>query len=756
MILTNSGTGTFGVTGNVPLSAGAAPSGIVCADFNHDGKLDLAVSAKGTDDVQVALGNGDGTFAPAAAFALGSGFAATGLALADFNGDGDLDLVASGSANGDVAVLLGLGTGAFGPALVIVLSAGADLSAVLAVDVNGDGDFDLVATNRTAGTVSVLLGMGNGTFSPATSSAVGADVACIAAADFDRDGKLDVAGALQASGRVRLLLGHEDGTFAPATDFSAGGTGPVSIAVGDLDGNGSQDLVVANSTSDDVAILLGVAHTTPINLSLAGTVTVGATFQPSDVVRADFNGDGLLDLAVANRNHDSYSVALGAPGGTFSAAVETSIALGSAPVALVAADFDDDGDVDLAVLTLTTHAVVLLHGTGTGRFTGSGTVLLPPGTAPVALVAADFNRDGRLDLAVTNSLLGTVSLALGNGGMTFGAAVSYPLPVSFQGSAMTVTDLNDDGKLDLAVTGATTGDVAILLGDGLGAFAAATTANVAAGANLSGILATDVDRDGDVDLVTVNNTAGQVAVLLGNGDGTFGAPASTAVGADATAVVGGDFNRDGRVDLAVTLAGTGQVAILIGNGAGLFTPALTASDRGHGGRRPRHGRLERRRQARPGDRQSSRGQRGYRPRQLGELHTGLGGARRRPLLRAGAGAPPRAGRHVRGGRAGSTSRRLRSTITARRSSISRMTLTSTRLREVMSRTLHWITRRPRRGRPFRRSPPAGASSPSSRGSDSRRGGDTSACSRATAAWQCGASSAGQSSQSSLPATSSCP
>ena len=582
VILTNSGTGTFGVTGNVPLSAGAAPSGIVRADFNHDGKLDLAVSAKGTDDVQVALGNGDGTFVAAAPFALGAGFAPDGLAVADFNGDGDLDLVASGSANGDVAVLLGLGTGAFGPAVVIVLAAGADLSAVAAADVNGDGDIDVVATNRTAGTVAVLLGVGNGTFLPATSSPIGADVVSLVAADFDRDGKLDVAGALQASGRVRLLLGHGDGTFAPATDFSAGGTGPGSLAVGDLDGNGSLDLVVANSTSDDVAILLGVAHTTPINLSLAATVTVGATFQPYDVVRADFNGDGLLDLAVVNRNHDSYSIALGAAGGTFAAAVETTIAVGSAPVALVAADFDDDGEVDLAVLTFTTHAIVLLHGTGTGTFTGSGTVLLPVGAAPVALVAADFDRDGRLDLAATNSLLATVSLARGNGDMTFNAPVSHSLPVSFQGSAMTVTDLNGDGKLDLVVTGGTTGDVAILLGDGLGAFAAVTSVSVAPGANLSAVLASDVDRDGDVDLVTVNNTAGQVAVLLGNGDGTFGAPAVTAVGGDATAIVGGDFNRDGRIDLAVTLAGTGQVAILGGNGAGLFTPALTASTGGTG------------------------------------------------------------------------------------------------------------------------------------------------------------------------------
>jgi hypothetical protein len=226
--------------------------------------------------------------------------------------------------------------------------------------------------------------------------------------------------------------------------------------------------------------------------------------------------------------------------------------------------------------------VLLLEGSGTGTFSLGAPIVLPIGAAPKALVVADLDGDGALDVAVSNSLLANVSVALGNGDLTFAATVEFPLAAGFQGSAIQAADLNGDGALDLLVSGSTSGDVEILLGDGAGSFGAATSAAVAAGVELTAVLPLDVDRDGDLDLVAVNHTTGQVAVLLGAGNGTFGAAASTAVGADATALAAGDFNRDGKVDLAVTLAGTGQVVVLRGDGTGLFVPTLTASSSGSG------------------------------------------------------------------------------------------------------------------------------------------------------------------------------
>jgi Bacterial Ig-like domain (group 3)/FG-GAP-like repeat len=256
-VLLGNGDGTFRPAATY--NSGSYTISVAVADVDLDGKPDLVV-ANFNNSIAVLLGNGDGTFRPGATYSSPGAFR---VSIADVNGDGKPDLLVANLYN-NVAVLLGNGDGTFQPAAVYN-PGGFDASSVIARDVNGDGKPDLLVTNwfvnnhnTTAdGVIGVLLGNGDGTFQPAvTYDSGGHSPSSIAVADVNGDGKLDLAvencsprgGSANCSGNggVAVLLGNGDGTFQPAAIYSSGGSMPQSIAIADVNGDGKPDLLVVN------------------------------------------------------------------------------------------------------------------------------------------------------------------------------------------------------------------------------------------------------------------------------------------------------------------------------------------------------------------------------------------------------------------------------------------------------------------------------------------------------------------------------
>jgi hypothetical protein len=335
--------------------------------------------------------------------------------------------------------------------------------------------------------------------------------------------------------------------------------------VGDFNRDGIPDLAVVNSSpSNLVTVLLGNAN---------GTIRSAVSYQvgtrPSSVVVGDFNRDGRLDLAVSNAGDNTVSVLLGTGDGNFFLPAITSASGLAQPGALAVEDFDQDGQLDLAVVNQGNNTVSVLLGNGDGTFQVAGNY--PTGLGTDAVAVGDFNRDGNIDLAVGNGL-GTVNILLGNGDGTFRSTVNIATGLTAQSVA--VGDFNGDGIPDLALSGFAgsppnlSGGVSVLLGKGDGTFQAASSYNV--GQTASSLAVGDFNGDGHSDLAIADQT-GFVWVLLGNGDGTFRyPPVPYAAGRTLTSLTVGDFNRDGLPDIAATDLVDASVNILL-NGAGSHT-----------------------------------------------------------------------------------------------------------------------------------------------------------------------------------------
>jgi hypothetical protein len=287
-------------------------------------------------------------FAGAANFAAGN--APKSVAVGDFNGDGIQDVAVANPVSGTVSILLGNGDGTFTAANNFV--AGSGSYSVVVGDFNGDGKQDLAVANQNSANVSILLGNGDGTFSGPNNFGVGSFPTSVAVGDFNGDGKQDLAVANQASNNVSILLGNGDGTFSAPNNFAAG-SNPVSVAVGDFNGDGKQDLAVANQASNNVSILLGNGDGT---FSAPNNFAAGNT--PVSVAVGDFNGDGKQDLAVANLFSNNVSILLGNGDGTFGP--PTNFGVGSFPDSVAVGDFNGDGRQDLAVANTSSNNVSIL------------------------------------------------------------------------------------------------------------------------------------------------------------------------------------------------------------------------------------------------------------------------------------------------------------------------------------------------------------------------------------------------------------
>jgi len=371
----------------------------------------------------------------------------------------------------------------------------------------------LLLTSATAGSSAFAVCTNPGQFGPPVTHVTGPNPLFIATGDFNEDGKTDLAvtnsdfPTLAPVGSVSILLSTGGFGFAAPVNYAVGSV-PHGIVSGDFNGDGILDLAVSNKFSNTISILRGNGSGGNGDGTFVNGGTFGTSFHPFQLVTADFNEDGILDLAVSMNNSSNVGVMIG---------------LGSG-------------------------------GVGNGSF-GSPTfyALSAPSTG---IATADFNGDGILDLVATENAAGSISIRLGNGAAgvgngTFGGSTHYaagPEPFDFA-----VDDFTGDGVPDLAVANASSGGTSILKGTGTGTFLAPAVTLFSG--NTACVASLDANGDGFVDLVTGSVTGadgGNLTLFLGIGNGTFQAGTLVQAGHDQYQATPADLNADGKPDLVTS------------------------------------------------------------------------------------------------------------------------------------------------------------------------------------------------------------
>jgi VCBS repeat protein/flagellar hook capping protein FlgD len=620
------------------IDVGAQPEAVAAGDLNGDGLPDLVVGRRdGAISILLHYDTGfyPGLYRPGILKKVGT-YPVIGVALADMNNDGNLDAVLTLYGYG-VVIMLGDGRGDFGSPVGYPVGSGSD--PVTVADVNGDGRLDVVLVSESTGTGYVLLGTGSGTLqAPAT---YGPFMGSTRVQDVTGDGIADLVDVFQDI--LRIFPGNPAGTFNtsllpdtlanPATDavwqFAIGdmngdsvpdlvfrwtsnygqankvpyigvllGTGggsfqsrasyPSSLAttntrgllLGDMDGNGTMDVVTVDEVGQSystIEVAKGNGGGTLGGATLYGEPSFANQLYPNtSVVLADVDADGFPDLVEVLKEdvfaNEGYSVALVRNDGSGGFAQPLLSALGLHPSLPIAADFNGDGKPDLALADQVSAVVKIAPGDGTGTFTSGSLAFVP--FPVVSMTAGDFNRDGAMDL-VTSDVYDPIQFIAGSPTGTLASPIAAST-VSYLTHPRSMGDMNRDGIPDLVVD-AGSGEVAVLLGNGNGTFLPQPAQGFLVG-SISDLVLGDWNRDGYLDVAGASSAG--LSVIFGGPGGALSGATSLFFGGNWTAVCAGDFNRDGILDLAARMSGdslaTPQgIYIWLGDGTGNFTLGQT-------------------------------------------------------------------------------------------------------------------------------------------------------------------------------------
>ncbi len=598
--------------GNFALEVGSKPRGIVMADFDGDGRLDVVTGDGGCPRVWISFGTTDDYLAPAVS--VGGGCDGRDVTTGDFDGNGTLDL-ASATESGEVAIHLGNGDGTF--AWPVNYPVGSFLHAIAAGDFNGDNFDDVVtATLNPPQNLYLMPGNGDGTFGTPTVLFFG-QYTSIVAGHLNNDTHLDLVATDHLNDdSLRVFVADGLGGFNPPVDYPAGG----GVVLSDLDDDGDSDLATT-LPGGQISVLVGNGDGT--FLAPVGYPTAGATHD--QITSADLDGDGALDLVAAGGG--AVSILTGLGDGSFGAV--RSYSWPGYAWSIAVADLNEDSKPD--VFGGSFESVQVLPGNGDGTvlnrvfelewnsasfasaacvtevdLDGRPDVIFveysPPGVFPLY-----GNPDGSFEFGVSvTSLAGLVDATVGEFGvngtpdLVILADPSSPGPedkalwilhglsprtfvptevegpaVSDDPSTLTAVDLDGNGETDVLVTDEVANEVIVMMGLGSAQFVAPFPRYAVGSAPIDLALGR-LDGDLHLDLVVVNRDSDDVAILLGNGDGTFQPASFSSTGAAPASVELGDLNNDGNLDLVVlnVFSFPWDVTVRLGNGDGTFGPDL--------------------------------------------------------------------------------------------------------------------------------------------------------------------------------------
>ncbi|HLA95441.1 MAG TPA: FG-GAP-like repeat-containing protein [Pyrinomonadaceae bacterium] len=650
--------GIGGFLPRVNYAVGDIPDAPVVADFNSDGKPDVAMVNRGSETISVALNTCEGyrctdpSFAPAQHFTVG-GRLPSDLVAGDFNRDGKIDLATANSWSNSVSLLIGDGLGGFSAPTVINMNSNATF--LVTGDFNKDGKLDIVTAGDWGVGVSILIGDGNGGFAPRQTYADGQTQRySLISNDFNLDGNLDLA--LSDPNFIFVLFGNGNGGFSPSVKFPGGAA---DIDTADINADGRPDIVTEGYR---VYLNTCIPNVAPVGVDDSFSTNVNAvlTVNASGVLAndTDLYNDPLTATLVSSTTHgtvvlnsngsftytpntgysgsDSFTYRAG--DGSFTSNIATvSLAVrtinaaddavnvfensGPNTLHVLANDFDLIGTPLITSITQTTKGTIAITNGGTdvtytpnpnyfgadsfqytitggNGLTDTATVSISVnspvgcgvvnfnqrtfynvGEYPNSIAGGDLNRDGSLDLITANVYAGTVSVLFNTGtGGTFNPVQTFGRAEAGLTTQQAIaSDLNSDGFMDMVAVNESIDHVSVFLGTQSGVYA---YIEAYVGPSPTQVVVADFNSDGKLDLAATNHNTHTVSIMLGYGSGAFMQPQQFPVSFFPFTIGSADFNNDGKPDVA-TGNSDGTVSILLGNGTGGFAEAQSFGSNGN-------------------------------------------------------------------------------------------------------------------------------------------------------------------------------
>ncbi|CAF1487942.1 unnamed protein product, partial [Rotaria sordida] len=571
-IFLGNGDGTFRTQVTYSTGSGASPYDAVVTDFNQDNYYDIVVTNGASNEVAILFGDGNGNFEFTQAYSTGLNSGPYGIAVEDLNNDKQLEIVVVLWGTDNVGVLTQYYAANFAKQAINPTGSALHPHSIAVGDFNRDNRSDIVVVNSGTDNLGIRLGSSNGTFGPNMmySIATNAYPQYVITVDINKDKDLDIVVVNSRNSSISVIMGYGNGSFVAQTMYSTGvESRPYAIAVGDFNNDYQQDLVIANSGTDNIGIFFGHNYA---SFQDQKTYSNKDCFTPNDVVVGHFNNDNYLDIAVVCGNSNNLAILLGYDDGCFADMITYSTGSNSYPNSLAIGDFNNDDQMDIVVVNYAANNIGLFLNYGNGSFANMITYSTGDGSTPRSAAVGDLNNDNLTDIVAVNSGHNSIGIIIGYGNGNFDKMITYSTGKFSNPYAAAISDLNNDGRLDIAVVNVEINEVCIFIGYGNVSFAILASYSTGYRSNPCWIIINDFNNDNRSDIATANFNSNYIGILLGYGNGSYASVVTYFSGDNSSpeCVSADDFNNDNILDIAVANSYSNNIVVLFGVGDGTF------------------------------------------------------------------------------------------------------------------------------------------------------------------------------------------